>query len=750
MDTVTICISFIVAILGIAYPILFQVVSSLDEKYSSILIMDLFNKEKVRRYFLISLGASLFSILFWILQLPSLINVKGLTYFIDHSAILILLISTILLIIYFFLFVNKILIYYTPTRFIQYLIKKHFRTVYTTNQIFFKAISDLLYYSIKQQNETIAKTVSEFLYSAFKRIREMNEGKSVEYPFSYYEVIYKSIEELGAINSRKLIFLENRTIGAAWLLGELRDSKISEQTYSWIWRNLLLALSFEKDDMIMHYWRNAHQFISFQLQHIAPKHSYRPFKVINEKEIISREEERERFLEFHYALGGLLLYEKRYDLIGRAFKYTTSIPPRYELLPQTMGEVFRMFIQFRDPFETKYTWISNKYYFPNLDGLHSDGIIKYWITKYTALLFLRQYSIQPYLVTMKPLELPATPDEQGEKNKLISNLDFFASLVNEILRDDELLLKVKLSFINKEWIRENMIPDPIELILQYKEQLEKAFEKTEIEQEVSASKIKQLEESSTTIIKKSIKEYEIINNKVIIDADYNNWFIHGERAVIEKSAFSDNTDIHHMNFDSFIASHIANKFKQGLSETFFYTKRVRYLLNPEDIYSGIDKLTINDAEWLIISFGNNLQYLKEQYPNESLNLNTFDYRGIQIIDFQECNYLLVGESFFILRKEELPNIIYKELDEEQIVKYSLSLVDEDIKLYCSVINLYKNAELRNELTESQQDKDLNKSVLINLSLLTEIRWKKITNCTMIQLNSPYSERGIPNNLKDIN
>lgn len=747
MEIGSICVSFIVAILGIAYPILFQVVSRLDEKYSTNLIIDLFNKEKTRKLFLFFLISSLASILIWAIKTPPLFKINGLNFFINNSALLILSLNTIALIVFFFLFVEKILVYYTPTKFLKYLMKKHNKTNDVENQVYFKAISDVLIFSIKQQNQTIAKTISDFMYSAFQKVREENKGKAVEYPISYYEVIYKAIEELCFLDNNKLKFLEYRTAGAIWLLGELNNNRVSETTYTWIWRNLLLAISYKKDDMVMDYWKNAHQFYSYQLRQIIPKYSYNSFETQNKEEIKIRDEERRRFLEFHYALGGLLLYEKRYDVIGRAFKYTTSIPPRYELLPLAMGEVFQTFIQFRDPYETKYSWISHSYGFPNLDGLNSDGVIKYWITKYTALLYIRQYSIQPYLITMKPLELPKAPDEQGEKKKLIENLDFFEKLVNEVLQETELMEKAKLGFINKDWIEENKLPDPIELIHQYKSQLEKAFEKIEVEQDVSPTKLEQVKESSIPIISEALKKYNCIRNDSIVRESFNNWFIHGERAVMEKNAFSDNNDVYNLNFDSFLASHIAKKFKHGISETFFYTKSDKYLLNISDVFKGIDKLKINSSDYVIVSFGNNLSYIKDQYSIDDLSDNK--YKDIEIINFQESNHLIAGESLFILRKTDLPNIIYRDLDAKQIEKYTLELIDDEIKLYLSVINLNKNEELRNELKSSHQDKDLNKSVLLNLSILTEIRWKKGIKNIMIQVNTPYSERGMPNSLKDV-
>lgn len=125
MDNISICVSFIVAILGIAYPILFEVVSRLDEKYSSQAIIDLFRRELENVIFINALKFSLFAILIWMLKLPPLIKVKGLDDIIGISAQLILIISTIVLIVSFFYFVRKVLIYYTPTRFLPYLIQRH-------------------------------------------------------------------------------------------------------------------------------------------------------------------------------------------------------------------------------------------------------------------------------------------------------------------------------------------------------------------------------------------------------------------------------------------------------------------------------------------------------------------------------------------------------------------------------------------------------------------------------------------------
>ena len=70
------------------------------------------------------------------------------------------------------------------------------------NYEYFGAISDILYYSIRNQNEKIAKTISDFMYGAFKKIRDKNQTKEVIYPSTYYDLVYKTIEEPGYLATK--------------------------------------------------------------------------------------------------------------------------------------------------------------------------------------------------------------------------------------------------------------------------------------------------------------------------------------------------------------------------------------------------------------------------------------------------------------------------------------------------------------------------------------------------------------------
>lgn len=514
MEVISDYIKIVTTLLGIAYPILFQVVARLDEKYSSNLIVELFDKEKSKKLFKFFLISSLILIFLWSLKLRPILYLEGLNYYISNSASIFIIVSTALLVIVFFFFVNKILVYYTPSKFINYLIKNHRRS--DINLIHFNALADVFLQSIQKKNASNTATISRFFYDAFKNERENSKNKPVLYPISYYQLVYNSIEELALLKNQSDQSLEYRTVGGIWLLGEGQDSEIHENTYIWLWRNISLAIKYENDDMVLHHWENASQFFSYNLSPVRIEHEKDTFEIKNKIEIAKRESERNTFIEFHYALGGLLLYKKRYSCIDRIFNFTRSQPPKYELLPETMQEVFNRYNQFRDPYSINFPWISSKFPFPDLNGIVSDDIIKKWICSYFALLFLRQYTIVPYLYGMEPLAYPSIPNSQGEKKKWIEGLEFFKAIISDFLSNTDLIMTLNYTFLSQEWCKANDKTYPIFYIDAFKEKLEKSYAHAEVNSSISDEKRKIFYTSSSSIIENTLTPYFDIHNSTLI------------------------------------------------------------------------------------------------------------------------------------------------------------------------------------------------------------------------------------------
>lgn len=611
----------------------------------------------------------------------------------------------------------------------------------------FKALTDVFLNSITRKNYTLVSTISRFLYDAYKKERDKAGHKPVVYPNSYYELIYKTIEELAQLNNRKFASIEKKTVGGIWLLGELQGSKISDNTYTWLWRNLILAIQYEKDNMILDHWETSHQYISYSLGFIQPDYDYSSGKleVKNNEQVNNRKQEREKFLEFHYALGGLLMYKNRYSCIKQIFEYTTSHPPKYELLPDSMSDIFHFYNEFRDPYEMKYPWISSQYPFPDLRGMNSDYVIKKWISSYFAVLFLRQYTIAPYLITMKPLDFPALPKTQSEIKNWIDGLDFFKKLVSEHLNNKELISSMNLDFITPEWSESNHKKHPLDFIDSLKEKLLNEYQQNAITIPISKEKIAQFENSTKEIIEKRINSFNKVSRKADISGETDKWYVNGQRMLQSKDAFSENPEVHHIDFDSFIASVLSRNISDGIASTFFYKKSETYLLKQEDIFKAIDKLNINN-EYLIVSFGINIEhyinYLK--IPNLSLQ----NYKDIEIHSYNGSR--LVDSSLFLLKKTDLPFISTKAIEKVQIDKYSLYKISDSINLYTSILDLNETSEeIFNKNKDGKEEDEIRKSVLMSIIISTEIKWKKNVNVINLIEYSKYRQKGLPNNLNEI-
>ena len=324
MITIEPYINIIIALLGLAYPILLQVIARLDEKYESENIATLFKTEWEWKAFSYTLVASLISVFIWSFKFEPLIEIKGLNFLIQNSATLLIAFSATLLVISFFYFVGKVIKYYTPYSIIPYLIKGHDTS--KSEIKFFPALADLLLLSIRKQQTNISRTLSDFFYSAFRSVREKPNNIPVVYPDQYYDTVYRAIEELAILKEKRNYLLEHRTSGGIWLLGEMQGKEISEKTYLWLWRNILLAVRYNQDDLIVNHWKTCHQYYSYSLPYIHEVYdnTTTSFQVSNQAEVDKRLSERKKFIEFHYALGGLLTYKNRYSCIKRLFSHNQT------------------------------------------------------------------------------------------------------------------------------------------------------------------------------------------------------------------------------------------------------------------------------------------------------------------------------------------------------------------------------------------------------------------------------------------
>jgi hypothetical protein len=746
MDLLAIAIGFITALLGIAYPIILQI--TIDDKHSSERVLDLFEKNGKRLFFLYTLYTSLVLILVYIFRQPKEVDFKidWLNKIIGNSAIILLCFCTTILIISFFGLIDLIKTFHRTSKLTAYLIKSDREKIKLNNFENFDALSDILIWSIQNQNTAIALKISRHFYTLFKDQRDfynVGSGTGVIYPDRYYWIIYNVIQKVLNQSNNSLVFLESRTIGGIWLLGEFDTPKISEDTYSWIWKNISLAVKNDRNDLAFMHWRTAHQYIDSSLVLINPDYEYidDKFLIKNELEVNKRIVERNRFIEFHESLGGLILFKRDFELLKKFFNYTTSTPPQYVLLPNHMTEVFNSFYKFWDPNDRNFPWISHQYSFPDLDSLNDLNLIKSWICKYIGVLYLRQFNITTNYSYQNPTEMPNFPNDIGTKRIWLKNINYFKKIINDLILEKDLLEALNFNPINERYIS---FLDDVE------KKLKVSFEQEEINVKPKKDKIEQFYDSSKKILVSTFKDLDEIKNKSIEKPDdkfLNIYNFQGTFEIEDKGTFTEN-GIDHLNFDSFMAQGLASEIKRVIGNVFNFNSKIKYILNQEDLFAGIEKLKGDKESYIMVSFGLNLNYYIENLKVP--NLSEISYKGIKIISFPYGSEL-VRNSIFILEKANLPWFIHEDIDQKYRDLYGLEIISKDYNLYASVSDLHENESLRNELEKQDRFKsmNLNKFVRQGISFITHLKFKKNINMVKIQVKNNWDNQLKANSIQEI-
>lgn len=744
MIEIQLYVTITISLLGVAYPILLQVIARLDEKYSSERIVSLYNTEFEAKLFKAALISSLILIVIWTLKLEPIIYIDKAQSLINNSAGILVIASTIILVIAFFLFVRKIIIYYTPTKFINHLQTFHKKS--KDDFKYFEALCDMLLLSIRKQERNIAITLSDFFYGAFRSIREKSPNEPVVYPDLYYDIVFKSLEELVVLKEKRNYYLEKTIGGSIWLLGELQGNQVSEKTYSYIWRNILLSIQFQHDDTIVNHWITAHQFYSFSLPYIHESYNYlsETSFVSNKEAVDQRIKDRERFIEFHFALGGLLIYSKRYACLERLFAHTNSQPPKYELLPETMQQIFTFYFKIRDPYDRRYTWISHQYPFPNLSGLNADSVIIKYISSYMALLLLRQYKLWPYYTGIQPIDYPNIPETQGKIKEWIDGSDFLKKMVSQHLSNKDLLAKIELDFLTEEWCIENNKIYPEDFIDNFKNMLQEAYQNNALNLPLFQPKIDQFANSTRKIIESTFENFKRISNTGTIQGNIDKYYIHGKRTLQSKDAFSENPEVSFMDFDSYLASFTAKNIEDGISSTFLFKKTKTYLLKPEFIFKGIDRLGLDDS-YVLIGFGINIDYYIKHHRVPGLLFGMYNDVNLYIYNGSET----VNSCIFVIKKSELPKFSAIPIPIDVRQKYDLHKLGDELELFYSVMDLNAHPEILEELRSERSEEELRKSVLLNIIMTIEILWKKNVEVIQFMEYSEYIQRGILNNISEV-
>lgn len=740
-------VPLIFALIAIAFPLLLQSISRIDDKYSSTNLVKIFYKDIICKLYLISLALSILSVVIWFFALPRIWNFGHINKFVDNSAFQIIGFCTLFEVVNLFLLVSLINIFYIPSKLLEYLIKKHNGLKSKDRLLFFNSISDLLYFSIQNPNEKIARRLLEFLNQNFYSFRANNEYKIIKYPSEYYDALFEANEQL-CLRKRKTISYYNNSTLLNLLFDDYQKTILSEESYTALWICIRQALEHQREDIVMSYWEKAHQHFNLFMKIIYEKRN-NELEIINKEVVLNRKNERERFLEFHYALGGLLMYLKKYNLLIRIMAYTNQTPAKYVLVPETLSEVITKYMSIKDPITNPFLFES-RYSFPDISGINKGDVIEMWIRKYCAVLFLRQYTLSKYHLGSNIFKLPNIPNSLGEMDEWKNELEGLKKDIEELIDDREILNKVGFGHLTNEWFMANDKLKPSVLIQELIDKTKAKYNEKKETQVISKAKEKDFNEQTKDIVLSAIESYREIENQNEIENESRSYYINGVYQLMDKAGFSDDQDISYINADSVVAQSVVINMHYQLTDTFSNYIFKKYILNAEDIFPAIKKLDLNFTDYCILAFNFNLSLFKDDLEVQNLTKVGDDYYfcDIKIINFDIYVNDTVRNSIIILKKSDLPQIKFNPAEESEIEKYKLKELDESTHLSASILDLNSRKDLRDEISKSDTEK-LTKNVLVCISIGLEVIWRITSKCYQFKLYEQFIDRENPTELKDI-
>ena len=741
------CIPTIIGIFTFATPLILQTISRIDDKYESTLLAKLFVKDWVCRVFIGFAIGSFASLLLWMLNLPRVVDWGVLNVWIDNSASLILLISVIALIVAACGILYLTYTYYIPKKLVARLQKQC--NTHLNERIYFDGVSKVLNYSISKADEELARQTYSAIIDVLIKTRTNKSGQEIIYPDEFYDAVFEANERLLKRERKTLSYLNEGSMLSIFI-DEVQQTIISDKTYQYMWLGLRQAVLYNNSEAIKAYWEKAHQYANFALDRIHPEYD-KDFNIVNKEALDQQKTIKEKFVEFHYALGGLLLYHKMYDTLEYIMSWTNQQPPKYILVPSTMSEVINMYMQiaFKDGIRG-FMYYESHYPFIGVRGVNASDIIRFWIKKYMAVLFLRQYTLHSHYIYEDTLQLPRVPESMSEKYAWNNELDILQDLLQKICADTEMLEALGYQHMSdKQWFVEKDKPTPSELIESFKAQIEYDMERTRKEQSISKTKLEEFYTATRSILCPVFAQYQSLFGNISITENYNKISIIGSHQIMDKQAFVEDQEICHANADSIVAEHASLDFRQLALNIFIYMQSRRYILKEQDVWTTINNLPNDKNDFVIFSIGNNLNYLKLKESKLQNTNGGWSYNGIPIIDIHHSMNDLVSQSLWITRKSDVPYLMFNKIsNENDISKYQLSEIDEQYHIFASIVDVYATPTIKKEL-EDRKILDAETKAVVCVDFNAEVRCKKTAKAIQLKIYSQFGNKEQANSVEDV-
>lgn len=773
MNSIGYMVSYIIAILGVAFPLLLKMISEVSDKYGTLLIIKRFRSEPVFKWFVRFLISSIVVSILWILNLqPPKIDI--IENILSDSAGRLLLISASITIIFFFRLVFLILTYYDPLK----VAKRLLATENTTKQIVssrkmdesLKIVTSIITTYIALGSEDIVAELIKLFSKTIQR-SQTNPNKE-EYEKIYYDLTDKIFQAMLNRNDRVFANEIMSILDNAWFPQHGVAALVSHESLFHTWFNLVELINRDKLSLFMGYWKIADVKIrDYIYNHDLPDNvlsdggidvlfPYWLSVICSDSQqaafvnVVSSADVLPEYLEsytnphnnnllsilnyvsFHTNLGGLLLYLRKYEAIRRMLSYTSSLPPKYHLLPDTFTEVFRLYLLTHDRLSIYYSLTPVTFIFPDLEGIDQDEITRGYICRYIALLYIRLYTLFPKYSGTYHYDPPSLPDDKYLLNAWKLSAESITRRVPMLLDDKEIMQSIGFDSIigsDRVIITNNLTS--------FTKSIEDRINQIATNYTPSPEQGTGFSKQLTDSISISIDKLMLINNKENIDKDYSSWHTLGDNRLIGKNDFQE-----HPQNTELITTPLICGIQSKLYQSFYAQTVTMYLVSKEDLFPAVNKLKADPNQYVLIGFNIHTDYYTKVLKVK--NLTESEFQGFELFLYNVSSRRS-SISLFLVRKCDLPSFIFHKSEDENMDKYSLREYHSNYKLSSSLLDLNTENIIKDELQSTCSGIELEKCMLACVDYHIEIRWKNNPHMIHLQVYNRNMNLGIPVELKDI-
>lgn len=383
-------LSFVTVLFSIAYPQIISSIEKVDTRYNSTSLISRFKKEMTFTVFRIVL----------VINLISAVLIPFLMYGSEYTYIYITVqgVFSVCLIASTFCLFHTILLYEDPIKLHQSIWNKYRNLLYSQNKnkdAEFRSFTEWIDLSkniLSSCDQVSARKIYEGWSEYIGKFYKEHKLDDTDYDQYFYDGLTRLNETLCQMPSVPISINNGNDIMTSLIF---LDKRVTQSTYTMLWRNLRIQLFYGKDDWIMEYWAHASQKYALYMQRISVYEWNEDTKSrYTQEEVTRRDNDRWLFLRFHIMLCAMVMKLEKYGLLSRmlGFYQSKTPAPVYPLVPSDISSVCSAFNQINIDCQTNPFIFEGMFPMPGMNGI-SDGKIQGAAFEYLSLLLFRIYTL---------------------------------------------------------------------------------------------------------------------------------------------------------------------------------------------------------------------------------------------------------------------------------------------------------------------------------------------------------------------